>query len=33
MQPRDQVMTTVRAVLERHPEVLEGYVFGSVARG
>ena len=33
MLPRDEIVERVRTVLERRPEVLEGYLFGSVARG
>ena len=31
--PRDEIAERIRRVLERRPEVLEGYLFGSVARG
>jgi predicted nucleotidyltransferase len=33
MPTREEILATVRAVLERRPEVLDGYVFGSWARG
>jgi predicted nucleotidyltransferase len=33
MLPRDEVVERIRRVLERRPEVLDGYLFGSVARG
>lgn len=33
MPSREQILATVRAALERRSEVLEAYVFGSLARG